>query len=306
MSQPSLPLALGLIKPRSGVPYSSVLRTEGYSPIRSIMGILVAISSYILFVPLLNVVLLQVCWLFRGQPDRATYMAAASAYQLPEGLAVGLVSLALLTPIAMLVYRYAHGMRAAWLISVQPGWRWRYLIGCLLIAVVVLNGIMWLSMIGQPSGFGAPQANWVWFLLATLLLAPLQALAEEIFFRGYLFQAIGSLSANKWVAVVFSALLFAYFHGIQNMALFTDRFAFGLLAGWLVLVTGGLEAGIAAHVVNNLFAFGYAVFAGGVAQAKAIRALTWTQTAWDVVGFGLFAVLAWLFGRRMRVATVTP
>ena len=88
--------------------------------------------------------------------------------------------------------------------------------------------------------------------MVILLTSPLQAAAEEIFFRGYLMQALGSLVAKPWFGVVASALVFALLHGTQNLPLFVDRLAFGLLAGLLVWRTGGLEAGIAAHVVNNV------------------------------------------------------
>ena len=53
-----------------------------------------------------------------------------------------------------------------------------------------------------------------------------------------------------------TALLFALAHGLQNFPLFFDRFMFGLIAAWLVIRTGGLEAGIALHVLNNFLAFG--------------------------------------------------
>ena len=44
--------------------------------------------------------------------------------------------------------------------------------------------------------------------------------------------------------------------------IFFDRFAFGLVAGMLVILTGGLEAGIAMHVLNNWLAFGIALAFG--------------------------------------------
>ena len=306
MSQAPLPMLLPPAEPEPGVAYPQVLRTASFNPVRSIFGVLAAISMYVLFVPVAGQLLLQVFWLLRGQPDRAAYIRAASAYELPEGLVAGHLALALLIGISLLVYRYAHSVRPRWLWSVQPGVRWRYLIACLLVALVVLNGVLWLSLIGEPAQFGSPQAGWIWFILATVLFSPLQATAEEVFFRGYLLQGIGSLSVNKWLPIVPTALLFALFHGVQNWALFADRFAFGLLAGGLVVLTGGLEAGIAAHIVNNVFAFGYAVFTGGVAALKATQQLTWTQAAWDIAGFALFALVAWWVARRMNVATVTP
>ena len=55
------------------------------------------------------------------------------------------------------------------------------------------------------------------------------------------------------------ALLFALAHGAQDAPIFVDRFAFGLVAGVLVITTGGLEAGIAMHVLNNFLAFGLAL-----------------------------------------------
>ena len=39
-----------------------------------------------------------------------------------------------------------------------------------------------------------------------------------------------------------------------------SRLAFGLMAGLTVILLGGLEAGIALHILNNLVAFAVAIF----------------------------------------------
>nr|WP_255622255.1 CPBP family intramembrane glutamic endopeptidase [Tessaracoccus sp. OS52] len=213
----------------------------------------------------------------------------------------------MLIPISLLAVRYLHGRSPGWLVSVQPGFRWRYLAATLLVALVVLNGVLWLSFLAiELPVFQAPQPQWAVFLGIILITSPLQALAEEFFFRGYVLQALGSAFNQAWVGIIGSTLLFALFHGVQNPALFVDRLAFGVLVGWLVLRTGGLEAAIGAHVVNNVFAFGYGIFTGGVAATKAISVIGWDKAFFDVLGFGLFAVAAWWVGRRMNVATVTP
>ena len=72
------------------------------------------------------------------------------------------------------------------------------------------------------------------FLVVIVLTSPIQAAAEEIFFRGYLMQALGSLVARPWFGVVVSSVVFALLHGVQNLPLFVDRLAFGLLAALLV------------------------------------------------------------------------
>ena len=72
------------------------------------------------------------------------------------------------------------------------------------------------------------------------------------------------------------------------------------------MATGGLEAAIAVHAVNNLMAFCYALVTGGVAATAAVRAISWTAALVALVGFGLCALLAWWIGRRMNLATLTP
>ena len=97
-----------------------------------------------------------------------------------------------------------------------------------------------------------------------LLTTPFQAAGEEYAFRGYLLQAIGSLSAAAWSGVRRHRAALRAGPRLQNFPLFFDRFMFGLIAGWLVIRTGGLEAGIAMHVLNNYLAFGFALAFGDI------------------------------------------
>ena len=294
-------------EPPGGLTYPESLQGPGQEPFRLLFGAALAVSGFILVVPLLLQAFLHVGWvLFGGEMSFAVYSKAARAYELPEGLAATHLALAGLLLVAWLVYRFMHGRDARWLVSVQPGWRGRYLVVCLGVAVVVLNAALWASFVLGLPDFGPAQPGWLGFLVVLLITSPLQAIAEEVLFRGYLLQAFGSATGKAWVGIIGTALLFALFHGAQNPALFVHRFVFGLLAGWLVLRTGGLEAGIAAHVVNNLFAFGYGLFTGGVAATKAVSKITWANAGFDIAGFALFALVAVWLGERFNVATTTP
>lgn len=291
--------------PPSRVSYPLVLRPiQGFS---AMFGILTAMAGYIVVVQLVVEIVLRIGYILRQGSDYDAYRATALQYQLPEGLLAGQLGLASLTLVALGIAYFFHGRRPRWMFSVQPGTRWRYLLATLLVALVVLNGMLWISFSweGVPTfNSGQPQA--MAFLLVVLLASPLQAMAEEVFFRGYLLQVIGSATGRAWLGVLGSSLVFALMHGSQNPALFAHRFAFGMVAGWLVLSTGGLEAGIAAHVINNLGAFGYAIFTTSVAEAAAVSAIGWDKAAWDILTFALFAVIAWWIAKRMRVATTTP
>ncbi|MDN5562347.1 MAG: CPBP family intramembrane metalloprotease [Luteococcus sp.] len=301
-------------RPPAGVDFSRVLTGPGQSGLRAGAGVMVALVLFGLAVPLVAQLVTWLGWLLAGSPGGfSAWAKEASRFEHPAGLVGAHLGLALLTVIGIALVRFLHGREAVWATSVQPGMRWRYLLLCLPVAAVVLNGVLLLGRIGQ-SWHLAPQAQiWVW-LVAVLLTAPLQAAGEEYFFRGYLLQTAGSVGDGvglrpehvRWFAVVVSALVFALFHGVQNVPLFVDRFGFGLLAGALVIWTGGLEAGIACHVVNNLFAFGWAAFSGGIAQSRALQAIGWANAASDLVGFSLFAAIAWWLSRRMNLATSTP
>ena len=292
--------------PPGGLTYPLALRRDGFHGVQSMFGIVIGFLAFAIFIPLTSQAVLRIGHLIRGG-DWAEYQQLASSYRLPEGPVAGHLALALLIPVSMLLVRYVHGVRPRWLASVQPGIRWRYLVLAVGVAVVVLNAVLWLSYAanGGPAFHGG-QDGWVAYLVLISITAPLQAAAEEVFFRGYVLQAIGSAAGRTWVGVVGSSLLFALMHGVQNPALFAHRLAFGLVAGTLVVVNGGLEAGIAAHAVNNVAAYAYAMFTTSVAELRAVSAISWGDAFWDIAGFALFAVVAWRIARAMRLATVTP
>ena len=104
------------------------------------------------------------------------------------------------------------------------------------------------------------------------------------------------------MALLLTAVLFALAHGTQNFPLFFDRFAFGLIAGWLVILVGGLEAGIALHILNNLLAFGVAIAFGDLAgRADGLRGVL-VAAAVTIAQNGVFLLLVLLVARRMGLS----
>jgi uncharacterized protein len=257
---------------------------------------------FLLLTSVISQAVVTVAWATTaGNYPYPNYYREAFAFERPVGMLASNLGIAVLIPISWILMLAVHRMQPRWLSSVRPRIRWRYLLGCLAVAVVSLNGVLLLStLVDEPLRF-SPQPGFWWFLLVIVLTSPLQAVAEELFFRGYLMQALGSLVAQPWFGVVVSAVVFALLHGLQNPPLFTARLAFGLLAGVLVWRTGGLEAGIAAHVVNNVFAYTIAGLTTSISTLKAVREISWVDAAFDVGGFALFAALAYALFRLMRL-----
>ena len=69
----------------------------------------------------------------------AGYVRQAYAFERPVGMLGVNLGIATLIPIALVLVAVVHRVRPAWLASVQPGIRWKYLLICLVVALVALN-----------------------------------------------------------------------------------------------------------------------------------------------------------------------
>ncbi len=294
-------------EPRS---YALMLRTWDYRWWKPVVGILVLLVGGLVVVPLLLLPVLVVgVALEGGQGDFLTRLTDAAALKsvTPSAMLYLNLSLASLTLLAMGSVRYLHRLRPRWLGSVAPGIRWKFLGACFGLSVVALAVSVGLGLLlpEDPNEVSGEPNQITGRLLATaiviLLTTPLQALGEEYAFRGYLLQAFGSLTRSRTVAVLAPAVLFALAHGAQNWPLFIDRFAFGLMAGLVVVLVGGLEAGIALHVLNNLLAFALAITFGDLQGALTVSEASWWQLPLTIAQNGVYLVLVLVVARAMKL-----
>lgn len=214
-------------------------------------------------------------------------------------------------PAAYLSHWACTGQRPRWLSSVVGGLRWGWLLRCVAATTVlylVLNGVSLLVS-------GLPTLEWrsssVFMIVSILLTTPLQAAGEEIGLRGLGNRAIASWFSSPqvawWVGAVVTSLVFASLHLASNVALNVFYFSFGMVSCWLVRISGGLEASIAFHVVNNMVASWVLPFtdishmmdrgAGAVTVADGI------QTFAAVL---LAPLVLWLLVRREKPVNVGP
>jgi membrane protease YdiL (CAAX protease family) len=295
-------------------PYHLMLRTWTYAWWKPVVGIVIALAGMLLIAPLVLLPVLALGVALEDGPfwqnfrDAATLKAVSPAALFYLNLVLG--SMILLT---WFIMRVVHRMRPRWLASVVPKMRWTFFLACLGLAVVALVAQVVVGTL-VPTGGGEGDltgklndftASTVAVALVVLLTTPLQAAGEEYLFRGYLLQAVGSLFRNRWVAIVATATLFALAHGAQNFPLFFDRFAFGLIAGWLVTKTGGLEAGIALHILNNFLAFGLALSFGDLTETLTVSEVSWWNIVLTVTQSGVYTVLVLLVARRMGLQSTT-
>jgi membrane protease YdiL (CAAX protease family) len=311
-SVPSVPSGRAFPHPEP-TPYHAMLRTWTYAWWKPVVGMLIAGVAFLVVTAAIYIVIAGIFAFFKSGSWIDNFLASADLSTVgPEtllGLNLGLGAMIL---VSWFIVRVVHGMRPRWLTSVRPRMRWKFFAICLGLSVIALTAqIVVGSLLPSANGAGA-SGKLNDFTTATaltavvvLLTTPLQAAGEEYLFRGYLLQAIGSLSRNRWVAIVVTALLFALAHGTQNFPLIFDRLAFGLIAAWLVTKTGGLEAGIALHVLNNFLAFGLALSYGDLSETLNVSEASWWNIVLTVVQSAVYAALVLLVARRMGLQTHT-
>jgi uncharacterized protein len=297
-------------------PYHQMLRTWTYAWWKPALGIVVALVGMLLVMPLVLLPVLALGVWAEGGPFLETFEKAATLQTVdPAALLYLNLVLGSMILVTWFCIRMIHRMRPRWLASVRPRLRWRYLAVCLGIAVVALVAQVVVGLVipgenetdmGPLNDFTSTTAA---IAVIVLLTTPFQAAGEEYLFRGYLLQAVGSMFGNrvigKWVAIVLTALLFAIAHGGQNFPLFFDRFMFGLIAGWLVVRTGGLEAGIALHILNNFLAYGLALTFGDLTATLTVSEVSWWNIPLTLTQSGVYAVLAAVVAHRMGLQTRT-
>lgn len=175
-------------------------------------------------------------------------------------------------PMALLLQWWIWGQPMRWLHSVTGLFRWRLFARCALIVLPVWVVYLGLSSLlmpaltggsGEPGNFTAESAA---LLIIMLLTTPLQAAGEEYGARGLIMRAAGSWVASPVpgliIATLVPSVLFMIAHGAGDPWLIAYYFVFGAALSILVWRTGGLEAAVVVHVVNNMLAFGLVIVSG--------------------------------------------
>lgn len=140
--------------------------------------------------------------------------------------------------------------------------------------IVALGGVagvslwLWWSVM-QPDLSAqlamVPTWPWPWLLLAGLVFSAINALLEELLFRGLLQGALQA-TMRPWAAIVIQGLLFGlvHWHGFPQGplgALMAGTWAVGL--GWMRHAYGGLLTPYIAHIAADCVIFAIVAFLRG-------------------------------------------
>ncbi len=208
---------------------------------------------------LLGIASIAACWLIGG-----AYVYAL-VLQLPLGAVTEFVAInaSILMLLAGVIAAVVVLHRRPWrtLVTPLPRIEWRRIVtGGAVWGLLLLLGAAAESLLFPGRYAWTPDLQrWLPFVVVALLLTPLQCLAEELVFRGYLMQTLGRLWRQPVFVAMASSAIFMLPHlynpevaayGLWIMA--ANYFAMALFLATITLRDGRLELAIGAHTANNL------------------------------------------------------
>lgn len=158
------------------------------------------------------------------------------------------------------------------------------LLGALVAAISIAASIAMLIIAAEQGWIAPLEEDWPsafppageiarGLLWGLAVIAP-AAVAEELYFRGYLQQQLAARRASPWAWAVAPSFAFAALHydptlpAADQWPYLIDTFSFGLITAYATWRTGGLGLAIGAHVSNNWIAWLFVAFEAGVDDAS--------------------------------------
>ncbi len=218
------------------------------------------------------------------------------------------LSLAALILIALAISAVIIKQKGGYMSSVEGAFRWKWFASCLTISAPILVIYFIVYQFILPMIFSSGDAtrlssnsDTIFLLIVIILTTPLQAAGEEYGFRGVLTRVISSLTNKPLHALIagsiVSAILFTCAHMAQDPWLNLFYFCFGLIACWLTWRTGGLEASISIHIVNNVCAL---ILIPWIGLDAVFNRSSGVAGPWVLINIAVVALCAYLLERRAR------
>ena len=167
------------------------------------------------------------------------------------------LALAFMWPAAVLLQWALFGVRPRWMSSVSGRWRWRWFGRLALVIVPVWAVYAGATFLASPLDSIQIDGTVLAMLAVIVLTTPLQAAGEEFGTRGLIQRSAGSWIRSPYpsfaLSTFISGAVFTVAHFAADPWLIAYYFVFAASMSVTARGTGGLEAPVLMHAVNNVF-----------------------------------------------------
>jgi hypothetical protein len=161
-----------------------------------------------------------------------------------------------------LTIKYIHKRAIKTLITSRAVIDWkRFWFGFITFGIVALI-VTFLGIFLSPENYTWNFKPIPFFTLVAIsfLFLPLQTSFEELLFRGYFMQGLGTWFKNRWVPLIITSVAFGLLHGanpeVEKLGYISMVFYIGtgFFFGITTLMDEGTELALGLHAVNNIIA----------------------------------------------------
>jgi len=159
-----------------------------------------------------------------------------------------------------LCIRFIHHKKLIGLVNTSSKFNWMKILKGSALWFSILGFILLLNYMIDPTGINVSfNQDTFLLLILCLIIFPIQASLEEIFFRGYLMQGFGLLTKMPVIPLIITSIIFAllhFFNGADETAgivIVIQMFIFGTTLGIITLGENRLETAMGIHIAYNIF-----------------------------------------------------
>ncbi len=164
--------------------------------------------------------------------------------------------------------------------SSRGGWNFRLYLKALIIPLILY--VSYASIESVITGSKGTYQLSIPFLIVLFICFPLQSIAEEYAFRGFIMQTLGSWFNIPVLALILQAVIFALGHDYNSIGL-VEMVVAGIILGFFAWKTNGIEVSSAMHTASN-FSVGLSVMLG-------LRTSTSTPQLYSVLATIVFEIV---------------
>jgi hypothetical protein len=158
------------------------------------------------------------------------------------------------------VVKFFHSLKFTHFITSRDKVDWnRIFFGAFVIGIVlVLSTFLDIWLNPDDYEFNFKLDKFIILAIIGIVMVPIQTTFEELLFRGYFMQGLGSIFRSRAVALILSSTLFGLLHivnpevgklGYQALIVYIGT---GFFFGIMTLMDEGMELAIGFHAANNL------------------------------------------------------
>ena len=211
-----------------------------------------------------------------------------------------LIPFSFLYLVSLLVIKELYKINFQEVVNGTKSLRWgRIFFGMLVWGLLSISQIL-IGYFVDPDNFiiTLNYKPFLYALLLSIIVFPIQASWEEFFFRGYLAQVFAGWTNSRVVSIIIPSILFGLLHSANPevfeygfLPMMIQYIGLGIIFGLVSAFDDGIELAIGAHIINNILSSILVSFKGSALENPGAIFYIKNMEAPSIIGGVMFLII---------------